>query len=41
MAPIKGCRARARALLCYWAVRELGMSNIEIGKKLVISQPAD
>lgn len=29
-----------RGLFCYWAVRELGMSNTEVGKKLGISQPA-
>lgn len=29
-----------RDLFCYWAVRELGMSNTEVGKKLGISQPA-
>jgi putative transposase len=30
----------ARSLFCYWAVRELGMSNTDVGKKLGISQPA-
>ena len=30
----------ARALLCFWAQRKLGMSTIEIGKRLKISQPA-
>jgi len=29
-----------RGLFCYWAVRELGMSNTEVGKKLSITQPA-
>ena len=29
-----------RSLFCYWAVRELGISNTEVGKKLGISQPA-
>ncbi len=31
---------RTRALLCYWAHRKLGMSTIEIARKLKISQPA-
>jgi putative transposase len=31
---------RARALLCFWAHRRLGMSTIEIARKLKISQPA-
>jgi putative transposase len=30
----------ARSLFCNWAVRELGMSNTDVGKKLGISQPA-
>jgi len=30
----------ARSLFSFWAVRELGMSNTEVGKKLGISQPA-
>jgi putative transposase len=30
----------ARALLCYWAHRKLGMSTIEIGRRLKISQAA-
>jgi hypothetical protein len=30
----------ARALLCFWAQRKLGMSTIEIGRRLKISQPA-
>jgi len=30
----------ARSLFCYWAVRELGMSNTDVAKKLGISQPA-
>jgi len=29
-----------RSLFCYRAVRELGISNTEVGKKLGISQPA-
>ena len=31
---------RARALLCFWAHRRLGMSSVEIAGKLKISQPA-
>ena len=31
---------QARALLCFWAHRKLGMSTIEIAKKFKISQPA-
>ncbi len=31
---------KARALLCFWAHRKLGMSTIEIAAKLKISQPA-
>jgi len=30
----------ARRLLCYWAVRELGMSATAVAKRLTISQPA-
>jgi len=30
----------ARSLLCYWANRELGMSQSELSQKLKISQPA-
>lgn len=30
----------ARALLCFWAHRKLGMSTIEIAIRLKISQPA-
>lgn len=30
----------ARSLLCFWVHRELGMSTIEIAKKLNMSQPA-
>ena len=39
----KGRRKRqleARSLFCYWAVRELGVSNTELGRKLGVSQPA-
>jgi hypothetical protein len=31
---------KARSLLCFWAQRRLGMSTVEIAKKLRISQPA-
>jgi hypothetical protein len=31
---------KARSLLCFWAHRKLGMTTIEIGKKLNISQSA-
>lgn len=33
-------RVRARSLFCYWAVRELGYSATELGRKLGLSQPA-
>ena len=29
----------ARSVLCYWATRELGMSTVELSKRLNISQP--
>jgi len=31
---------KARSLLCFWAHRKLGMTTIEIGRRLNISQPA-
>jgi chromosomal replication initiation ATPase DnaA len=31
-------RIRARSLLCYWAVRELGMSSTEVAHRLGIHQ---
>jgi len=31
---------RARSLLCYWAVRKLGLSATELSKKLGVSQPS-
>ena len=31
---------KARSLLCFWAHRKLGMTTIEIGRKLNISQSA-
>ena len=33
-------RVKARSLVCYWAVRELGMSGTSIGKQLGLGQPA-
>lgn len=33
-------RVKARSLLCYWAVRELGETEIELARKLGIKQPA-
>ena len=32
-------RVAARSVLCYWASRELGMSTIELAKRLNVSQP--
>ena len=31
---------KVRSLLCYWAVRKLGFSTIELSKKLGVSQPS-
>ncbi len=31
---------KARSLLCYWAVRKLGMTATELSKKLGVSQPS-
>ena len=31
---------KARSLLCYWAVRELGISATEVSKRLGVSQPS-
>ena len=31
---------KARSLLCYWAVRKLGISATELSKKIGISQPS-
>ena len=31
---------KARSLLCYWAVRELGISSTELAKRIGITQPA-
>jgi len=33
-------RVRARSLLCYWAVKELGISGTTVAKKISITQPA-
>jgi len=33
-------RVRARSLVCYWAVKELGMAGTEIAKILSLTQPA-
>jgi putative transposase len=30
----------ARSLLCFWATSELAISQVELGQKLKISQPA-
>jgi REP-associated tyrosine transposase len=30
---------KARALLCYWGTRELGMTTVELAKKLNLAQP--
>ncbi|MBW2739135.1 MAG: hypothetical protein JRE64_09885 [Deltaproteobacteria bacterium] len=32
-------RVQARSLVCFWASRELGMSMVELSKRLKISQP--
>jgi len=33
-------RVYGRSLLCYWAVRELGMTATEVGRKIDLTQPA-
>ena len=33
-------RVKARSVVCYWAVRELGMSGTSVGKLLGLGQPA-
>ena len=33
-------KVKARSLFCYWAVRELGFTMVELAPKLNISQPA-
>ena len=30
---------KARSLVCYWCTRELGMTTVELAKKLKLSQP--
>jgi putative transposase len=30
---------QARSVLCYWAARELGISTLELAKRLGVSQP--
>ena len=32
-------KAEARSLFCYWAVRELGYSMLELARRLGMSQP--
>ena len=33
-------KVKARSLFCYWAVRELGYTMVELAQKLNISQPS-
>ncbi len=33
-------KVKARSLLCYWAVRKLGITMVELASRLNISQPA-
>ena len=33
-------RVRARSLLCFWAVKQLGMSSLTVAGRLEITQPA-
>ena len=33
-------QVKARSLLCYWAVRELGLTATELAKRLGVTQPA-
>lgn len=30
---------QARSVLCHWAIRELGISTLELSKRLNVSQP--
>ena len=30
---------KARSLLCYWATRELGMTTVDLAKRLNLAQP--
>jgi putative transposase len=32
-------RVKARSLLCYWGVRELGMTTVAMAKKINLAQP--
>jgi hypothetical protein len=34
-----GISVRARSLLCFWATRELGMTTVDLAKKLNLAQP--
>ena len=36
---LTGRTVAARSLLCYWANRELGMSTVELSRRLRIAQP--
>lgn len=33
-------RVEARSILCYWAARELGISQAELARRLSLNQPA-
>jgi hypothetical protein len=33
-------RVKARSLVCYWAIRELGMSGTSVGNLLSLGRPA-
>jgi len=33
-------RVKARSLVCYWTVKELGMAGTEVAKLLDMTQPA-
>ena len=35
-----GIQARARALMCYWSVMELGYAGAEVARYLDITKPA-
>jgi hypothetical protein len=32
-------RVKARSLLCYWGTRELGMTTVELARRLNLAQP--
>ena len=38
--PLSIFKVKARSLLCYWVVRELGFTMADLAPKLNISQPA-